>query len=71
MTNEYTQNPATDAERKRGGRGKPDWSRSSGAPAPAPFDSYDHKNMEERPAPPEAFVRFLERRFLGCEMGPL
>ena len=67
MTGEHTQNPATDAERNRGARGKPNWSRSSGAPAPTPFDSYNVKNMEERPAPPETFVRSLST-FLGCEM---
>jgi predicted transcriptional regulator len=27
MIGEHTQNPAPDAERKRGGRGAPDWSR--------------------------------------------
>jgi hypothetical protein len=67
---EHASNPTPDAERKRSARGKPDWSRSSGAPAPAPFDSYDHKNMEERPAPPDAFVRSLST-FLGCEMTPV
>jgi hypothetical protein len=70
MIDEQPQNPATDAERERGARGKPDWSRSSGAPAPAAFDSYAHENMEERPPPPKAFVRFLSE-FLGDEMVPV
>ena len=70
MIDERTQNPATDAERKRGGKAKPDWSRSSGAPAPAPFDSYDPRNMEDRPAPPVAFVRFLSE-VLDDEMAPV
>jgi hypothetical protein len=72
MIDERTQKPTTDAERNRGARGKPDWSRSSGAGsrAPVPFDSYDHKNMEERLPPPEAFVRSLSI-FLGDEMAPV
>jgi hypothetical protein len=72
MIGEHTSNLPPDGDRSRGSRGKTDWSRSSGAkaPAPAPFDSYDHKNLEDRPAPPEAFVRRLSK-FLDAEMFPV
>jgi hypothetical protein len=69
---EHTPSLPPDSDRRRSPRVKPDWSRSSGAGsrAPVPFDSYDHKNMEERPAPPEAFVRSLSI-FLGDQMVPV
>jgi hypothetical protein len=71
MIGEQTPNLPPDNDRRRGSR-IADWSRPSGAktPAHAPFDSYDHKNMEDRPAPPDAFVRSLST-FLGCEMAPV
>lgn len=63
--------PARPETGRRPNRGSvKDWSRSSGAegPAPAPaFDSYDPAGMEQRPAPPAAFVRSLGE-FLGDEM---
>jgi hypothetical protein len=73
MTGEFhTPNLPPDSDRRSGPRVKPDWSGPSGAktPAPAPYDSHNRKNMDERPAPPEAFVRSLST-FLGCEMTPV
>jgi hypothetical protein len=72
MIDEHTSNPTPGVGRKRGGRAKPDWSRNSKAKTqtPASYDSYDPKNMENRPVPPEAFVRSLSA-FLGSEMVPV
>ena len=72
MIGEHTPDLPPDGDRSHAPRAKPDWSRPQGAkaPAPAPFDSYDHKNLEDRPAPPEAFVRRLSK-FLGDEMTPV
>ena len=71
MIDERTSNTTPDAERRRGDRAKPDWSRNSGAKVPAPaFDSYDPKTMEDRPPPPERFTRSLSQ-FLSAEMAPV
>jgi hypothetical protein len=72
MIGEHTSNLPPDGDRSQAPRSKPDWSRPQGAkaPTPVPFDSYDHKNLEDRPAPPEAFVRRLSK-FLADEMLPV
>ena len=72
MIGEHTSNQPSDGDRSQAPRSKPNWSRPPGAkaPTPVPFDSYDHKNLEDRPAPPEAFVRRLSK-FLGDEMAPV
>jgi hypothetical protein len=63
--------PFDDDDRDRAGPGvKPDWSKPSGAKAPAPFDSFDPAGMEDRPPPPPSFVRNLST-FLGAEMFPV
>jgi hypothetical protein len=69
MVGERISNPTPGVGRKRGGRAKPDWSRNSGAKIPA-FDSYDPKNMEDRPTPPERFTLSLSK-FLNAEMAPV
>jgi hypothetical protein len=60
--------PDNGPARRRGG--VRDWSRSSGSPAPAPFNSYDPRAIEDRQPPPASFVRSLSI-FLGDEMAPV
>jgi hypothetical protein len=69
---EHTPDLSPDNDRRRVSGVKPDWSRPSGAktPAPAPYNSYAHENMDARRVPPEAFVRSLSE-FLGCDMAPV